>query len=102
MDILRLRKLNTEQTKGISLIVVFCFSLMMLLGVPLHQHDLKHLNLDPNCAPFHLFQSSIIFETSTPDLSPLTQITYKFSLTDSVLNAGESVPTYSRAPPAFC
>ena len=85
-----------------ALLLIACFSVMMLLGVPLHQHELEHGELYPDCAPFHVFESSINLETDIPDLSPCTQGTYSIVLLESVSCATESVLTFSRAPPAFC
>ena len=98
----RLSKLNKERSNWTTLMVAVCFSVMTLLGAPLHQHDLGHGEVSPDCAPFHVFESSINLETNISDLSPLTQVTYRISLPESVSCVTESILTFSRAPPAFC
>ena len=94
--------MNKERSNWTILIITVCFSVMTLLGVPLHQHELEHGELYPDCAPFHVFESSINLETDISDLSPYTQSTYSSVPPESVSCATESVLTFSRAPPAFC
>jgi hypothetical protein len=102
VNIFRFKKMRLGKSKEATLIAAFCFSVMMLLGAPLHHHDIEHLEIEPDCAPFHLFESGISLETNAPDLSPLNQITYKVSQFSSVSHTTESVSFSSRAPPTYC
>ena len=102
MNFLSLSKLNKERSNWAVLALAFCFSLIVLFGSPLHDHDLDPSHLDLDCVSCHLVHSNIGLESDSPGISISTQATYWFApiATDSFASA--PLTSSSRAPPTFC
>ena len=94
-------KLNKERNWAVSALVI-CFSLTVLFGSPLHDHDLDPSHLDPDCIPCHLVHSNNALETDTPELFLPTLGTKWTEVTVAVWIASAPLTASSRAPPVIC
>ena len=84
------------------MVLAICFSLIVLFGSPLHDHDLDSSHVDLDCISCHLVQLNIGLEGDVPSLYHSTQITQRVSITATFSNTDTTIPTSSRAPPITC
>ena len=82
--------------------MAICFSLIVLFGSPLHDHDLDSSHVDLDCISCHLVQLSIGLEADELPLSHTTQVTQLFAFPTTVSFTVALTSTSSRAPPITC
>ena len=95
-------KLNLTKSKSATMVLAVCFSIMVLFGSPLHDHDLDSSHVDLDCFSCHLVHSTVGLEHEEPDLFVEIQETQyvSFSTTAKINFRISSVS--SRAPPVIC
>ena len=79
--------------------LAICFSLIVLFGSPLHDHDLDSSHVDLDCISCHLVQLNIGLEGDEPSLSNSTQVTQRVVVPITVSFIVGLTSTSSRAPP---
>jgi len=82
--------------------LAICFSLIVLFGSPLHDHDLDSSHVDLDCISCHLVQLNIGLESDKPSLSNSTQVTQRVTVPTTVSFTVGLVSTSSRSPPIIC
>lgn len=95
-------KLNLTRSKSSVMMLAVCFSIMVLFGSPLHDHDLDSSHVDLDCISCHLVHSNIGLDHQEPDIYlesqeirlVKTETTYKLTFDKSSIS--------SRAPPLIC
>ena len=102
MKFLGLSKLNKKCSKWTVLALTIGFSLTVLFGSPLHDHDLDPLHLDPDCIPCHLVHSNDALNTDTAELFPPTLGASWIRATYSTGIASARLTAFSRDPPIAC
>jgi hypothetical protein len=102
MPYLNSLKLNLTRSKSAAMVLVICFSIMVLFGSPLHDHDLKSSHVDLDCISCHLVHANIGLDLDEPDLFLKAQETQSVAIATAprINNTFSSIS--SRAPPIIC
>ena len=95
-------KLNLIRSKLAVLVLVTCFSAMVLFGSPLHDHDLESSHVDLDCISCHLVHSKVGLEHEEPDLFVEIQETQSVSISKTPLITLTIFSVSSRGPPVTC
>ena len=82
--------------------LAICFSLIVLFGSPLHDHDLDSSHVDLDCISCHLVQLNIGLKGDEPSLSHSTQVNQRVAVPTTVSLTVKLTSTSSRAPPIIC
>lgn len=82
--------------------LAICFSLIVLFGSPLHDHDLDSSHVDLDCISCHLVQLNIGLEGDERSLSNYTQVTQRVTVPTTVSFTFGLTSTSSRSPPIIC
>ena len=82
--------------------LAICFSLIVLFGSPLHDHDLDSSHVDLDCISCHLVQLNIGLGADEPSLPQYTQVTQQIAIPTAISFTLALNSTSSRAPPIFC
>ena len=82
--------------------LAICFSLIVLFGSPLHDHDLDSSHVDLDCISCHLVHSNIGLEHNEPDLFVEAQETQSVSIATTPKFIVGISSVSSRAPPVIC
>jgi len=102
MSIFKLKKLSLAGSKWAAMVLVACFGMAVLLGSPIHDHDLDPGHLDLDCISCHLVNANIGLEQDKQNLLVNRQEIYSISIeTSAILIVGKSSVS-SRAPPVIC
>ena len=102
MTFISLNKLNKACFKWTILALATSFSLLVLFGTPLHDHDMDPSHLDPDCIPCHLVHSIYALEIDTLELFLPTLGTQSIETISTVWIASAPLTAFSRAPPVIC
>ena len=95
-------KLNLTKSKSATMVLAVCFSIMVLFGSPLHDHDLDSSHVDLDCISCHLVDSNVGLGQDSPDLFAEThEIHYVSNARTAKVNFRISSVS-SRAPPVIC
>ena len=95
-------KLNLTKSKSATMVLAICFSIMVLFGSPLHDHDLDSSHVDLDCISCHLVQLNLGLEADEPSLSESTQDTQLVTVSTTTSFTVALTSTSSRAPPILC
>ena len=95
-------KLNLTKSKSATMVLAICFSIMVLFGSPLHDHDLDSSHVDLDCISCHLVHSNVGLEHNEPDLFVETQETQSVSIATTPKFIVGISSVSSRAPPVIC
>ena len=82
--------------------LAICFSLIVLFGSPLHDHDLDSSHVDLDCISCHLVQLNIGLQVDESTLSNSTQFTQRVAVPTTVSFTVALTYSSSRAPPIIC
>ena len=102
MPFLNSVKLNLTKSKSATMVLAVCFSIMVSLGSPLHDHDLDSSHVDLDCISCHLVHSNVGLEHDEPDLFVETQETQYVSISTTAKINFRISSVSSRAPPVIC
>ena len=92
-------KLNLTRSKSASMMLAICFSIMVLFGSPLHDHDLDSSHVDLDCISCHLVQSNIGLDHQEPDIYVEGQEIRLVKTATTYKLAFDTASIFSRAPP---
>ncbi len=95
-------KLNLTKSKSAAMVLAICFSIMVLFGSPLHDHDLDSSHVDLDCISCHLVHSNVGLEHDEPDLFVEIQETQYVSISTTTKINFRISSVSSRAPPVLC
>jgi hypothetical protein len=95
-------KLNLIRSKLAVLVLVTCFSAMVLFGSPLHAHDLESSHVDLDCISCHLVNSKVGLEYEELDFFVETQETQSVSILTTPLITLIILSVSNRGPPVTC
>jgi len=95
-------KINLTRFKLATMVLAICFSIMVLFGSPLHDHDLESSHVDLDCISCHLVQSNVGVEHDEPDLFYEIQETQSFLISTTSRITLRISSVSSRAPPIIC
>ena len=84
------------------MLLVICFSVIVLFGSPLHDHDLESSHVDLDCISCHLVHSKVGLEHEEPDVFVETQETQYVSISTTPLITLRIFSVSSRGPPVTC
>ena len=102
MPFLNSVKLNLTKSKSATMVLAVCFSIMVSLGSPLHDHDLDSSHVDLDCISCHLVHSNVGLEHDEPDLFVEIQETQYVSVSTTAKINFRISSVSSRAPPVIC
>ena len=102
MPYLNSLKLNLTRSKSAAMVLVICFSIMVLFGSPLHDHDLKSSHVDLDCISCHLVHANVGLDHDKQDFFVGTQYTQSVSISTTPLIALRILSVSSRGPPVAC
>ena len=102
MSILKSEKLSLAGSKLAAMVLVVCFGMTVLLGSPIHDHDLDPSHVDLDCISCHLVHSNIGLDQDDPDISTFTQETQLVSIVTTPSLVADKFSVSSRAPPVIC
>ena len=102
MSFFKTTKLNLAKSKSASMLLAISFSIMVLFGSPLHDHDLDSSHVDLDCISCHLVHSNVGLEHDEPDLFVEMQETQYVSVSTTAKINFRISSVSSRAPPAIC
>ena len=94
--------LNLNRFKSAAMVLVICFSVIVLFGSPLHDHDLKSSHVDLDCISCHLVHSKVGLEHDEPDLFVEIQETQSVSISTTPLIIRRTLFVSNRGPPVTC
>ena len=102
MPFLNLIKLKLTKSKSATMVLAICFSIMVLFGSPLHDHDFDSSHVDLDCISCHLVHANAGLEPDAPDnLFEMQQ--YQVVSISIIPQVNFSVSSFSsRAPPIVC
>jgi hypothetical protein len=95
-------KLNLTRCKPAAMVLGICFSMMVLFGSPLHDHDLESSHVDLDCISCHLVHAKVGLDHDEPDLFLETQETQFLSITTAPRINFTASSLFPRAPPIIC
>ena len=95
-------KLNLTRSRSAAMVLAICFSIMVLFGSPLHDHDLDSSHVDLDCISCHLVNSNVGLGHDEPDLFVETQYTHYVSISTNAKINFRISSVSSRAPPISC
>jgi len=102
MSIFKSEKLSLAGSIWAAMVLVVCFGMTVLLGSPIHDHDLDPTHLDSDCISCHLVNANIGLDKDKQDLFVIRQEIYSVSVaTTPIFSVGTSSVS-SRAPPVIC
>ena len=102
MSILKSEKLSLAGSKLAAMVLVVCFGMTVLLGSPIHDHDLDPSHVDLDCISCHLVNANIGLEHDQPNLVVDTQETQAVSIAKTTTFLVHTSSVSSRAPPVIC
>ncbi len=102
MSFFKTTKLNLAKSKSASMLLAISFSIMVLFGSPLHDHDLDSSHVDLDCISCHLVHSNVGLEHDEPDLFVEIQETQYVSVSTTAKINFRISSVSSRAPPTIC
>jgi hypothetical protein len=95
-------KLNLTRSKPAAMVLATCFSIMVLFGSPLHDHDLESSHVDLDCISCHLVHVNVGLDHDEPDFFIETQETQSVAIA-TTLRINFALSAFPpRAPPIFC
>ena len=95
-------KPNIMRYKFGVMVLAICFSLIVLFGSPLHDHDLDSSHVDLDCISCHLVQLNIGLESDEPSQYHSTLVNQRVAVPTTVSLTVTLTSTSSRAPPIIC
>jgi hypothetical protein len=102
MSFLNSHKLNLTRSKSAAMVLAICFSIMVLFGSPLHDHDLESSHVDLDCISCHLVHANVGLDHDEPDLFLEAQKT-QFVAIATAPRINHTLFSHSpRAPPIIC
>ena len=102
MPFLNSIKLKLTKSKSATMVLAICFSIMVLFGSPLHDHDLDSSHVDLDCISCHLVHANVGLEQDEPDILVETQ-EYQSVSVSIIPQINFSISSFSsRAPPIVC
>ena len=102
MSFLNSPKFNLTRSKSAAMVLAICFSIMVLFGSPLHDHDLESSHVDLDCIPCHLVDSKVGLEHEEPDIFVEIQEIQTVSISKTPLITLTIFSVSSRGPPVAC
>ena len=102
MDGLNSVRFGSVRSKCTVMVLVICFSAMVLFGSPLHAHDLESSHVDLDCISCHLVNSKVGLEHEEPDLFVEIQETQSVSISTTPLIIRRTLFVSNRGPPVTC
>ena len=95
-------KLNLTRSKSAAIVLVICFSVIVLFGSPLHAHDLESSHVELDCISCHLVHSKVGLEHEEPNLFVEIQETQSVSISTTPLITLRIFSVSNRGPPVTC
>ena len=95
-------KLNLTKSKSATMVLAICFSIMVLFGSPLHDHDLESSHVDLDCISCHLVHAKVGLDQHVPDLFAKTQETNSVTIATAPQITPSIYSVFTRAPPIIC
>jgi hypothetical protein len=84
------------------MVLGICFSIMVLFGSPLHDHDLEPFHVDLDCISCHLVHANVGLDHDEPELFFETQDTQSVAIAQAPRINFTLSSVSSRAPPTIC
>jgi hypothetical protein len=94
-------KLNLTRSKLAAMLLI-CFSVIVLFGSPLHDHDLKSSHVDLDCISCHLVHANVGLDHDEQDFFVGTQYTQSVAIAKAPAINFTLSSFSSRAPPIIC
>ena len=95
-------KSNLTRSKSAAMVLVLCFSVIVLFGSPLHDHDLKSSHVDLDCISCHLVHVNVGFEQDGPDFFVALQEAHSVAMATASQITPSIYSVSTRAPPIIC
>ena len=102
MTVFKSGKLSLAGSKWAAMVLVVCFGMTVLLGSPIHDHDLDPSHVDLDCISCHLVNANIGLEQDKQDLLVSRQEIYSVSIETTPIFIVGTSSVSSRAPPVIC
>ena len=101
MSIFKSKKLSLTGSKWAAMVLVGCFCMTVVLGSPIHDHDLDPTHADSDCISCHLVNINIGLEQDNQNLAVITQESYLVSIGSNFALIASTPSFSSRAPPVI-
>ena len=92
-------KLNLTRSKSAAMVLVICFTVVVLFGSPLHDHDIKSSHVDLDCISCHLVHANVGLDHDEQDFFVKTQDTQSVVIAKAPAINFTFSSISSRAPP---
>ena len=102
MSFLNSPKFNLTRSKSAAMVFAICFSIMVLFGSPLHDHDLESSHVDLDCISCQLVHSNVGLENDEPDFFVYISETEPVSTLTTPRITLTTFSVSSRGPPVTC
>jgi len=101
MSIFKSEKLSLAGSKWAAMVLVVCFCMTVVLGSPIHDHDIDPTHADSDCISCHLVNINIGLEQDNKNLAVIRQESYLISLGSNFALIASTPSFSSRAPPVI-
>ena len=102
MSFLNSPKLNLTRSKSAAMVLAICFSIMVLFGSPLHDHDLESSHVDLDCISCHLVHANVGLGHDEPNLFLEAQETQFVAIATAPRINHTLYSSSPREPPIIC
>ena len=102
MTVFKSKKSSLAGSKWAAIVLVVCFGMAVLLGSPMHDHDLDPSHLDLDCISCHLVNSNIALDKDKQDLLVSSQEIFSVLIATTPALITDTPSVSSRAPPVTC
>ena len=99
MSIFKSEKLSLAGYKWAAMVLVACFCMTVVLGSPIHDHDIDPTHADSDCISCHLVNINIGLQQDNQNLTVITQESYRIPIGSKFALIASTSSVSSRAPP---
>ena len=99
MSIFKSEKLSLAGYKWAAMVLVACFCMTVVLGSPIHDHDIDPTHADSDCISCHLVNINIGLQQDNQSLAVIREGSYLVSIGSNFALIASTPSFSSRAPP---
>mgnify|MGYP001274839179 CR=1 FL=1 len=99
MSIFKSGKFSLAGSKWAAMVLVACFCMTVVLGSPIHDHDIDPTHADSDCISCHLVNINIGLQQDNQSLAVIREGSYLVSIGSNFALIASTPSFSSRAPP---
>jgi len=99
VSIFKSEKFSLADSKWAAMVLVACFCMTVVLGSPIHDHDIDPTHADSDCISCHLVNINIGLQQDNQSLAVIREGSYLVSIGSNFALIASTPSFSSRAPP---